>query len=96
MRNLFKKIFRFLFPIKVDKKTIRAFHEDGLDFLLKKLDMADRFKKGELFCSFCNSPINKENIECILSFEGEIRFCCDKLDCYTEALKIELSEKEES
>ena len=87
MKKTLKKIFRFLFPSGVNKQTVRAFHEDDLDLLFRKLDSAEKLKNSELNCLFCQSLITKESLECIISLEGKLQFCCNKIDCYFKAVE---------
>ncbi len=89
MKTILQNIYRFFFPSKLKIRAIRAMHENDMDNLLGKLDLLNKIKSSEAVCFFCSTIISKENLECIISRDGEIILCCDRLDCYSQALKIE-------
>ena len=88
MKQVLQNIGRFFFPPKIEKKTIHAIHEYDIEDFLNKLDSKDKLRNEEILCSFCNTVLTADNLECIISFGGELKFCCNKPDCYNEALKI--------
>lgn len=81
-------ILRFLLPVRLEKKDINAIYEDDIEEFLTNLGLIEDLEKGDISCAFCGTKITKENLQCILSIEGEIKFCCDELECYTKALEI--------
>ncbi len=64
------------------KKELRAIFEKDIDSFLKKLGLLKSLERGELFCAVCNKPINKKNFRFIFPENGEIKFCCSKIECY--------------
>lgn len=81
-------IFKFLLPTKLEKKGINAIYEDDIEKFLTNLGLIEDLEKEKISCALCGTKITKVNLQCILSIEGEIKFCCDDLECYTTALEI--------
>lgn len=71
-------------------KEIKAIHEQDLDTFLKKLELLKPLTDGNLKCSLCDTTINKENFKFLYSENGEIKACCNKIECYEKIIsKIE-------
>ena len=64
------------------KKEIRAIYEKDIDSFLMKLELLEPLERGELFCSTCNELINKENFKFVYVENGEIKICCNKIECH--------------
>lgn len=62
-------------------KEILAVHEKELKEYLKNLGILEKMEKGEVFCYFCQEKITFENLYCLFPYEGEIKMCCNKIDC---------------
>ncbi|OQX51734.1 MAG: hypothetical protein B5M53_10495 [Candidatus Cloacimonas sp. 4484_209] len=80
-------IFKFLLPTKLEKKSINVIYEDDIEKFLTNLGLIEDLEKEKIFCALCGTKISKVNLQCILSIEGEIKFCCDDSECYKEALE---------
>lgn len=68
------------------EKEIRAIYEQDLDSFLEKLELLEPFKRGELSCAVCNETINKKNFKFVFSENGEVKVCCNKLECYRKII----------
>lgn len=64
------------------EKRILAVHEKDLDAFLKSLGLLEALEKQELKCALCGSTITKENFLCVYPENGEIKVCCNELECY--------------
>lgn len=69
------------------KEEICAVHERDLERFLKSLGLLEALEKGEIKCDVCSCQVTKKNIGFIYPFEGKIRVCCDKPDCYREIMR---------
>lgn len=83
-----QSILRFLLPVRLEKENINVVYEDDIEEFIANLGLLEDFEKGNISCAFCGREITKENLQCILSIEGEIKFCCDDLECHKKALEI--------
>lgn len=81
-------ILNLLFGPRIDKEKILTVHEDNIEILLNKLGMLEKLQSGNLSCNFCGDKLTKENLECIFNKDGTLGLCCDKSDCYLNALQI--------
>lgn len=88
MKSTKSAILNFLFGPKIDKEKILTVHEDNIETLLNKLGMLEKLQNGNLSCNYCGEKLSKENLECIFNKDGTLGFCCDKLDCYLNALQM--------
>lgn len=61
---------------------ILAVHERDLDTFLKSLGLLEALEKQELKCAICGSIITRETFQCVYAENGEIKVCCNKLECY--------------
>ncbi len=84
----FSSFVKSLLPTKLDKKGINVIYEDDIVDFLANLGLIEDLESGKIHCAFCETQITKENLQCILSIEGEIKFCCDDLECYKKALEM--------
>jgi hypothetical protein len=62
-----------------------VFHEDETEKILKKLNLLEKVKRGEIKCPFCGKPITKENLGAIWKKNGEIYLICEDLECISKA-----------
>jgi hypothetical protein len=88
MKIKYKNILKCLFPPLVEKRVVNAVHEDDLKKLLEKLGLLEKINVGEATCFFCKENIKVENIEGIFYLDGDIKICCDKIDCYIQLCEI--------
>ena len=70
----------------VTKHNINAVHEKELPVLLKSLSLLEPINNGLITCNFCNKKITLENLNCIYPKNGEIKFCCDSIECYRKSV----------
>lgn len=64
------------------ERKIYAVHDRDLKKFLGNLGLLDKVEKGEIKCPACQCVITLENLGFVYQSEGEIRICCDKLDCF--------------
>lgn len=64
-------------------ESIKAVHDDDLNFLLAKLNLLGKFNSGQLKCSFCGGKINFENLHAFFRDSGNIKLICNKSSCVT-------------
>ena len=55
-------IFRFLLPVKLEKKGINVIYEDDIEKFLTRLGLIENLEKGDISCVFCGTIITKENL----------------------------------
>jgi len=67
-------------------KEIKAIHEQDLNTFLEKLELLKPLNNGELRCSLCDITITKENFKFVYSENGEIKVCCNKIECYEKII----------
>lgn len=88
MKAKISGVLNFLFGSRIEKQRILTVHEDNVEGLLDKLGILEDLKKGDLSCAFCGNKLTKENLECIFNKDGKLGLCCEKLDCYINALEL--------
>tara|TARA_R110002033_G_scaffold111930_1_gene157320 strand:+ start:1222 stop:1455 length:234 start_codon:yes stop_codon:yes gene_type:complete len=59
------------------KATLNAVHDNDLEALLKKLNLLEKIKSGELKCKFTKEIITLENLHSIFPEEGTIKLVSD-------------------
>ena len=64
------------------KRKIYAVHDRDLKQFLIDLNLIDKITKGEIKCPECNCTITLENIGFITIFKGEVKVCCDNIECF--------------
>lgn len=69
------------------RKEILAVHDYDLDNFLKSIDLLKPLQNGELECAICGKQIARENLGCVYSDGGEIKICCDNLECLVQVLE---------
>jgi hypothetical protein len=72
---------------------IHAVHDYDLEQFWKNLGILEAIQKGQAKCAICGSVINKDNFQCAYSIHGTIEICCDKLECFQEALERRKKQK---
>ena len=88
MKGIISALLNFLFGPRIEKEKVLTVHEDNIETLLNKLGMLEKLHKGDLACNLCGDKLTKENLECVFNRDGILGFCCDKLDCYLDALHM--------
>jgi len=66
------------------KRKIYAIHDGDLVAFLADLKLLDKIKQGKIECPECNRPLTVENIGFFFVSKGEIKICCDNLNCLYE------------
>jgi hypothetical protein len=64
------------------ERRIYAVHDRDLLQFLTELKLLDKVLKGELKCPECDCAITLENIGFITLSKGEVKICCDDLECF--------------
>ncbi|TKJ47463.1 hypothetical protein CEE34_03780 [Candidatus Aerophobetes bacterium Ae_b3a] len=92
-KKFLQRLLKLFLSRRRQKKQITVFHEDDLQSILQKFRLLDAFREENLKCASCQIRLTKDNLYCIFSHQGQIRFYCDKLECrkqlapqYTEEL----------
>lgn len=67
------------------ERIIHAVHDRDLEKLLESLNLQEDVRAGKVQCYVCKHTITMDNIGCIFPEQREIRFCCDKPECFLEA-----------
>jgi len=65
----------------MEDKILKAVFDTDIETLLKSINLWDEFEKGLLKCISCNKIITKDNLGCIIPFEGKIHLSCDNTEC---------------
>ena len=68
------------------KHKIHAVHEYDIEGLLKSLELWDDLISGKLNCDICGCKIDKTNFGGIFPLDNEIKFYCEKTECYHQVL----------
>lgn len=69
------------------KREIYAVHEHDLGRFLGSLGLLEALEAGKIRCAICKCQVTKENFGSLYPFEGGIKVCCDKSDCYSEVIR---------
>jgi len=69
------------------KLNLKAIHDSDLDILLERLGILDLLETGRLQCSVCRKKTTRENFYCLYSEHGEIKICCNELQCYDKIVR---------
>jgi hypothetical protein len=70
----------------MEKKTIKAVHDDDLEDVLKGLGIYNDFAYGKLKCAFCRDAITWDNLHSMFPYSGLVRCCCSKPNCVKDLL----------
>jgi len=81
LKKPLQRLLKLFLPRPREKKEFTVFHEDDLEGILQRFALLHAFREGNLKCAYCQIRLTKYNLYCIFSHEGQIRFCCDKLEC---------------
>ena len=68
-------------------KRIHAVHDRDLEGFLESLNLLEPLRTGKVKCAECECEVNEKNLGFIYPFEGEIRICCDKIECFYEVMQ---------
>ncbi len=69
---------------ELEKKKVKAVHDDDLDILLDSLGIKTKLLRGETNCKFCCSIVTKENLHSLFPQSGSIKVVCDRRECVEE------------
>ncbi|HKZ93701.1 MAG TPA: hypothetical protein VJ249_03855 [Candidatus Bathyarchaeia archaeon] len=64
------------------ERRIYAVHDQDLMRFLTDLNLLDRILRKELKCHECGCVITLENVGFITLSKGEVKVCCDDLECF--------------
>jgi len=64
------------------ERKIYAVHDRDLKQFLTELKLLDKVLKGEIKCPECDCVIALENIGFITFSKGEVKICCDDIECF--------------
>lgn len=67
--------------LDMEKKAIKAVHDDDLVVFLNGLGIYSDFIHNKLSCAFCKDVITVENLHALFPDSGAIKICCSKPDC---------------
>jgi len=70
----------------MEKKTLRAVHDDDLEALLKNLGLHNKFIHGKLKCAFCKGVITLDNLHSLFPDSGAVKLSCTKPECVKQLL----------
>lgn len=73
--------------------NIKAILDSEMEKVLEQLEVLNLIDAGEIKCAFCDRLINRNNIAGFFIGGGEVRFCCDLIECQA---MLASSKKEES
>lgn len=88
LRELFHRFFKWF-----QRETLHAVHEDDVELIFENIGMLTQLENGELRCHFCGRTITKDNLGTLYKHEGDIRFSCDNLSCYSQAQDLSTHEE---
>lgn len=66
------------------KRKIYAVHDGDLESFLNDLNVLDKINREQIMCQKCGCVIILENIGFFFTSDGEIKICCDNLNCFYE------------
>ena len=78
---------------KPNRYEISAVHDTDIIQFLESLNLLKEFKEGRIHCKFCGTKITLENLQSIYPKENEIVFCCEKIECFEQAIQDHRREK---
>jgi hypothetical protein len=64
------------------ERKIYAVHDRDLKQFLAELNLLDKVLKREIKCPECDRVITLENIGFITFSKGEVKICCDDIECF--------------
>lgn len=73
---------------QIDKRPMRAVHDDDLDQVLASLGVLSKFRHGSLKCKCCNATITAENLHSFFPQSGSLKFVCDRYSCVRELSRL--------
>lgn len=71
----------------MDRKTLRAVHDDDLVAFLRHVGLLDDLQAGRVVCRYCEDPLNLQTLEAIYPEHGQIRAVCSKPSCLLRLAK---------
>ena len=77
-----------------ERRELVALHIKEMRKLLQRLNLLEKFKKGEVTCFFCNKTLTFSNIGAIMYREGRVVFICDSHTCIKKAFTSQVKEVE--
>ena len=70
--------------MEIEKKGLKAVHDENLPRLLQELRILDPLTRGELLCKFCRDTVDMQNLHSLFPESGSIKVVCDKRECIAE------------
>jgi hypothetical protein len=64
------------------KRKILAVHDRDLKEFLSDLQLLEKISRGEIRCHECDCVITLENIGFFSIFKGDVKVCCDDMECF--------------
>lgn len=61
---------------------LKAILESDMGKILDELGLLELIDGGKVRCLFCKKKISRENIYCVVVKDGEIKLCCNRIECY--------------
>jgi hypothetical protein len=77
------------------ERKIYAVHDRDLREFLTELNILDKILKGEIKCPECDCVLTLENIGFITFSKGEVKICCDDIQCFYK-LRTKIKKEEPS
>jgi len=65
----------------MEKKSLKAVHDDDLEAVLKGLGIYGELIHGRLGCAFCKETVTWDNLHSILPDSGAIKCSCSRPEC---------------
>jgi hypothetical protein len=65
----------------MEKKILKAVHDDDLEGVLKGLGIHRDLAQGKLGCAFCKDAITWDNLHSIFPDSGAIKCSCCRPEC---------------
>ena len=76
----------------LEKKKIKAVHDDDLEKFLLSIGILDHIKEGHISCFICDIQINLDNLGIVIfSKNNQIKLVCNKFSCLE---KIDVFQKD--
>lgn len=72
--------------------NIKAVLDSDMDKILEQLGVLDSIDAGRATCAFCERLMSRENISGLFVEEGQIKFCCNRIECHEKLAVSQLKE----
>ncbi len=76
------------------KKEVKfkAFLDSEIDKILEQLGVLELVDAGGIKCAFCEKPISRDTISGFFVKGGQIKFCCNRIECSEKLAASQLKE----